>query len=136
MAALSAIDTPSAQPSVITVRPDRSELDVFTLPDAALYLELDLRHNALGSRLGEAEPLRSATAPAAIPTAVLLPVSQASLSVAAALGFAIAVQGVRRLRLDGNPNLSDAGAVWILRNCLQPKRCPAVITLSGTGAGD
>ncbi|KOO29721.1 hypothetical protein Ctob_008482 [Chrysochromulina tobinii] len=60
----------------------------------------------------------------------------ASLSVAAALGFAIAVQGVRRLRLDGNPNLSDAGAAWILRNCLQPKRCPAVITLSGTGAGD
>jgi Ca2+-binding EF-hand superfamily protein len=99
-------------------------------------VELDLRHNALGSRLGEAEPLRTATAPAAIPTAALLPVSQASLSVAAALGFAIAVQGVRRLRLDGNPNLSDAGAAWILRNCLQPKRCPAVITLSGTGAGD
>ena len=123
-------------------------------------VELDLRHNALGTRYsalgtrpgegeGEGEPLRAATAPAAtapaaLPTAALptaaLPTAAlptaASLSMAAALGFAIAVQGVRRLHLDGNPNLSDAGAGWILRNCLQPKRCPAVITLSGTGAGD
>ena len=56
--------------------------------------------------------------------------------VAAALGFACAVQGVSRVRLDANPNLTDEPASLLLHNLLQPTRAPSLLTLSGCRAGD